>query len=86
MENDMTFKREQRYLVIKMEDVLGALQSHDPYSASYTRLYDAYYTLTDMVNSYRYKKDKLPNEYVVVGKDWPEYETVWKMIEDRHNA
>jgi hypothetical protein len=83
VENDMTFKRENKYLVFKIEDILNVLRENDPYSIKYARVLDAYNTLVDSVNSYRYSVGKTPQEYVVVGKDWPEYEIVWKMIEDR---
>ncbi|GBL59221.1 hypothetical protein PCLA_13f0067 [Pseudomonas citronellolis] len=63
-----TFKRENRYIVIKRKDLalvpvayrrhlvepLGSLMSHIPH-----------------------------RECVVVESDWPEYETVWRMIEAR---
>lgn len=40
-------------------------------------------TEDEIVNLYSYSHAEV--EGVVVESDWPEYETVWKMIEDRVN-
>lgn len=59
--------REDRYIVIKRKD-LDKIKDKISYELGY---FEAVLEL-------------LPErQYVVVESDWPEYETVWKMIEDR---
>jgi len=45
-------------------------------------------TLSGLLAGYyrRHEQDTVPFRSVVVESDWPEYETVWKMIEDRMSA
>ncbi len=69
------FKREERYIVLKRKDVNKALT---------TDLWLHLEEICDTVNYFRGLKG--PLECVVVEKDWPEYEIVWKLIEDRVNG
>lgn len=66
------FKREERYIVLKRKDVNKALT---------TDLWLHLEEICDTVNYFRGLKG--PLECVVVEKDWPEYEVVWKLIEGR---
>lgn len=58
-----TFKRYDRYIVIKISDL------SDKQADALTDVF--------MIGDIRTR------EAVVIEKDWPEYELVWKMIEDR---
>ena len=69
------FKREERYIVLKKTD----LNNFDLSG----RLMKNLEEICDTVNYFRGLKG--PVECVVVEKDWPEYEVVWKLIEDRVN-
>lgn len=69
------FKREDRYIVLKRTDAEEYLDKK--------YLEHLENTITT-INYFRGLKG--PLECVVVEKDWPEYEIVWKMIEDRVNA
>lgn len=72
------FKRETRYLVAKHKDVMGALDIEE-------RM--ALYDLMEKVDRYRiFQRGKTILRAVVIEEDWPEYEAVWKMIEDRVGA
>jgi hypothetical protein len=62
------FKRENRYIVIKIRD-LDAYASH---------LKAALSKITNEIEILCGNR-----EYVVVESDWPEYEIVWKMMQDR---
>ena len=67
--------RERRYVVVKRSDALGALTSAEV---------NIFNILIDKVDTYRKAKRNKPElQCVVVEHDWPEYETVWKMIEAR---
>ncbi len=67
------FKREDRYIVLKKKD-LDAL-----YLKGILQNYEV-----ELLNTI---SATLPRRYyVVVESDWPEYEKVWQMIEDRMNA
>lgn len=67
------FKREDRYIVIKRTD----LKCLDAYQLS---------ALMNMLNTIEYYRGfKGPIKSVVVEHDWPEYEMVWKMLEERMN-
>lgn len=70
------FKRETRYLVLKVKDIAG-LSSYELDWLEY---------LSKRVEQLRkFRGNKEPLECVIVEKDWPEYEIVWKMLEDRVN-
>lgn len=60
--------RELRYFVLKVKDV-HQLPTH---------LWDQLVEILDYCETHYPKR-----EYVVVESDWPEYEKVWKMIEER---
>lgn len=70
-------KREIRYLVLKRKDINNALSNTEQ------EILDV---LVDKVNRYREFVNKDLVQCVVVEHDWPEYEVVWKMIEDRVDA
>ena len=70
-------KREERYLVFKYTD-LDELDDHYP---NYLRNNLA--DIIDVVESIREEKGKKPLNCVVIEEDWPEYETVWKLLEER---
>lgn len=75
-ESKMTkFMREQRYLVLKGTDMecLGATEKQ------------ILQHICNKVDYSRMQRGKNPLECVLIERDWPEYEVVWKMIEDRVN-
>ncbi|QKJ12202.1 hypothetical protein HRD68_16575 [Yersinia massiliensis] len=68
-------KRESRYLVVKRADIFEHLTDSERVTLE---------CLLSKINSARFAKGKIVDpQYVVVGSDWPEYETVWGMIESR---
>jgi hypothetical protein len=68
------FTREQRYYVIKISDAGEALNSSE---IRLLKLLHAKVGLTRAIQA-------IPErEFVVVEKDWPEYEKVWCMLQDR---
>ena len=68
------FIRENRYLVLKWEDI------HKYLTPSQIRMLD-FYTKTIEVS--RLEDGKSLHQFVVIADDWPEYEPVWKMLENR---
>lgn len=68
------FKRENRYTVLKISDVGQALDADEC-----TILIE----LEEKVALYRERVGKTPLECVVIESKWPEYETVWGIVEDR---
>lgn len=70
----MTFKRENRYLVVKREDITKYLKESQQAKLN---------VYLGEVAMRRIEDGKQPHGYVVVSDDWPEYETVFQMIEDR---
>ena len=68
------FKREIRYEVFKWADLVLAVTPHEVKELI---------RLSDKVHMSRLEHRKGPLECAVVESDWPEYEVVWKMIEDR---
>lgn len=70
--------REQRYIVIKHNDISNAI------SSGRITTYD-YLTLCNIVDTITESRcaTKPERSYVVVQDNWPEYEEVWKMIEKR---
>lgn len=66
------FQREDRYIVIKRSDVASFWRDdvRDQFMAALARL-----------NEHNVRVPQ--RQYVVVESDWPEYETVWRMIEAR---
>jgi len=79
MANLGEFVRECRYLVIKMKDVPAALTTEEQLTL---------FMLSNKVNRFTevrrgQSKSSRDLDYVVVEKDWPEFEVVWEMIEKR---
>lgn len=69
------FQKEDRYLVLKWSDMKAAgVTGNDTLEDAIAK-----------VGNYREVNGKIPLETVVVESDWPEYETVWKMIENRES-
>lgn len=68
--NNNEFAREDRYIVIKSSDLHAA----DKAGVIAPAVFDALCALD---------KQLPPRQFVVVESDWPEYETVWRMIENR---
>ena len=71
------FKRENRYLVIKRKDIDAYIESQV--------LKNDLEDLCTLINMGRSLDGKSTLRCVVIEEDWPEYETVWKMLEDRVN-
>ena len=69
------FKKEQRYIVIKVKDLDAAKLS----PREKTDLYDILFK----INLARKVSGKDPLNCVVVESDWPEYEKTWESIEER---
>lgn len=65
------FQREFRYIVFKLSDLGNSIKG------------DEIRKLSDEYAAHRAEKGKAPLACVVIESDWPEYETVWQMIEDR---
>lgn len=72
----MGFQREERYTVLKHTDIHEALDPDET-----TTLIE----LEEKISIYREAQNKIPLQCVVVESDWPEYEIVWKMIEQAGN-
>lgn len=70
----MTFKRETRYIVVKIKDALAALSPAQ---------LDLLLAAGIVVEDYRANIGSPPLVCVVVESDWPEYEPTWKAIEER---
>lgn len=64
----MTFQREERYIVIKINDLKET--SLGMYLEEHIRAFLKQYGVS-------------PRECVVIERDWPEYEPAWRMIQDR---
>lgn len=75
-------KREERYIVIKISDIDHAIDENLLAQDDYWILRD----ILEAVRKARRQRNKNELECVVVESDWPEYEIVWKMIEDRVDA
>lgn len=72
--NTTQFVREPRYFVVKYADIWAALSPED------RKILEE---LANKVSIYRNQAKKPVFEAVVVEKDWPEYELIWRLIEDR---
>lgn len=70
------FKREQRYVVFKRSDLLRLMELDLVFT-------EALGALTRATEKLRKQDGREPLQCVVVEKDWPEYEEVWKAIEER---
>lgn len=71
------FVREPRYSVMKSKDMKNALSEKEIEQLN---------MLNRKVDEWRIQNGKASLKCVVVEEDWPEYEPVWKMIEDRTNT
>lgn len=67
-------QREDRYIIAKISETNTALNATEQTIFS---------LLLDKIAAKRFMSGKAPLNCVVVEDDWPEYETVWKMIADR---
>lgn len=74
MTNTTQFVREPRYFVLKYTDIQAALSPED------RKILEV---LGNKVSAYRNQAKKPVFESVVVEKDWPEYELIWRLIEER---
>lgn len=72
-------EREERYIVLKKSDLKAAVASGRLLPEDLDEINNLQASLTTQ----RFLDGKRPFECVVVEHDWPEYETVWQMIEDR---
>jgi hypothetical protein len=70
----MTFKRENRYHVLKVSDAETSF-THDEKVIMQE--------LLEKLDRHRKERNKKPLTCVVIESDWPEYESAWKMIEAR---
>lgn len=68
------FEREQRYVVLKVKDVMQRLSEKDILTLA---------RILDEIDAYRKSIGKKSLECVVIESDWPEYEPTWKAIEAR---
>lgn len=73
VKKDVDFTRESRYTVIKHSD-MDVLTGEEEESLN---------ILLDKIAQGRQNKGKKDLNCVVVEDDWPEYEAVWAMIENR---
>lgn len=74
----MTFKRENRYLVIRWDDIYASLADDHIWMLN---------GLCREVEEYREKQGKEPTpNYVCIKDTYPEYEMVWEAIEERVTA
>lgn len=72
-------ERENRYVVIKRSDLKAAVKSGCLTQGSVLVLGD----IAERIKTQRFVDNKAELETVVVERDWPEYQMVWKMIEAR---
>lgn len=67
-------RREERYLVLKLDDIKRALSPQEK---------ETLIELEETINLYRKTiKAKPPVNCVIVEDNWPIYEQTWKLIED----
>jgi len=69
------FKREKRYIVLKMTDLFSAGLTESEVMS--------FHRVCDKVEESRNSHNKEPLECVVVESDWPEYEPTWAALEKR---
>lgn len=70
------FKREQRYIVLKVKDIVSVLDKEE---------HKQLRNICLRVEQGRLDDDKNKLECVVVEADWPEYEPTWQALENRVN-
>ena len=68
------FKREHRYIVLKVSDINSHLNDSEK---------DKLSAICNSINDGRAIENKPELKCVVVEHDWLEYEKVWQMIEER---
>jgi hypothetical protein len=68
------FKREPRYIVFKIKDILGVLTGDEQRELQ---------RLGNKIAKGRARAGKAPFNAVVVEQDWPEFEPTWEAIETR---
>lgn len=73
-ENDMGFKREERYIVFKLSDVERYLTDKDRANIAMMKM---------EIDAGRDCANKPPFKGLIVEADWPEYEPTWRAIEAR---
>lgn len=76
------FEREDRYMVLKYKDIAGAFEAGGITESDL----DVLSKISGEVEACRMIRRNKVGEFfkcVVVESDWPEYEMVWKMIEER---
>lgn len=71
------FIRENRFLALKWDDIHRYLPEDKRRQL---------YSYVETIAVRRLAEGKKEHQYVVVADDWPEYEVVWKMVEDRCNG
>lgn len=69
------FEREERYIVLKLKDLEDFNICQD--------MIDTVRGLEAYIQECRDNAGKILLECAVIESDWPEYEVVWKMIENR---
>ena len=67
-------EREERYIIIKIKDL-------EEYLPNCTRILLG--EICNLINFKRHEDGKDKVKAVVIESDWPEYETVWKLLEER---
>jgi hypothetical protein len=70
------FMREQRYVVVKIKDIVAAGCTPEEIAA--------FNVLCDRVAAYRTTAGKPPLECVVVESDWRCYKRTWNLVRDEH--
>lgn len=71
------FKKEQRYVVLKIKDIVAAGLTPDEV--------EAFNKVCDKVSLHRNQAGKPPLGCVVVEADWRCYDEVWGMVEQEHD-
>lgn len=71
------FKKEQRYVVLKIKDIVAAGLTPDEV--------EAFNKVCDKVSLHRNQAGKPPLGCVVVEADWRCYDKVWGMVEQEHD-
>lgn len=71
------FHREDRYLILKREDIRDYLTPHGTKSL---------HEICETIDEGRKSQGKSIHRFVVVKDTWPMYEAVWKMIETLFNS
>lgn len=72
----MGFRRYEKYLVLKIDDIIRSLHPNDGQELE---------RLCGLVCEFRRLEGKKANRYIVVNEDEPYAEVVWKLIEIQEN-